>query len=229
MKRNLSTRNLGIVVGLLVLVYAAGGYFLLVSPKKAEAVRLDEEIATATAELVAAQATVAVQDDRQPIAVADIFRLGTAMPSAPDMPGILIELSRVAEETGIRLTSITPQPATPIGAYYEVPVDVALEGSFYGLSDFLFRLRTLVTVRRGELHASGRLFSISSVDFSEGNDGFPALTSNLKLRAFVYGTDVGQAAVPPPAETPPATTTEGTAGTEAPPAEGAEAAGTENG
>jgi Tfp pilus assembly protein PilO len=224
-KRPPSTRTLGIVVGVLVLAYAAGGYFLLVSPKKAESLRLDEEIAAATSELAVAKATVAVPDDRQPIAVADIFRLATAMPSTPDMPGILLELSRLAEETGIRLRSIAPQPATPVGTYYVVPVDVALDGSFYALSDFLFRLRTLVTVRRGELHSSGRLFSIGSVDFSEGEDGFPALAANLKLNAYVYGSNVDQAAVPPPAEVPPATTE----GTEAPPpdsqATGSEATG----
>ena len=223
MKRAASTRTLGIVVGVLVLAYAAGGYFLLVSPKKAESARLAEEIATATSELAVAQATVAVPDDRQPIAVADIFRLATAMPSGPDMPGILLELSRLAEETGIRLRSITPQQAAPVGVYYVVPVDIALDGSFYALSDFLFRLRTLVTVRRGELHASGRLFSIDSIDFSEANDGFPTLSANLKLNAYVYGSNVDQAAVPPPAETPPATTE----GTESPAPAGSEATGTE--
>jgi Tfp pilus assembly protein PilO len=222
-KLKATPRTLGALVGMLVLAYAAAGYFLLVSPKKAESVRLDGEIAAATSELAVARATVVVPDDRQPISVADIFRLSTAMPSAPDMPGILLELSRLSEETGVRLKSITPQAAVPVGAYYVVPVDVALDGSFYALSDFLFRLRTLVTVRRGELHASGRLFSIDTVDFSEAGAGFPTLTSNLKLNAYVYGADVDQAAVPPPAETPPAATTEGAAT----PAPGSEAAGSE--
>ena len=56
-----------------------------------------------------------------------------------------------------------------------MPIDVTFDGSFYALSDFLFRLRTLVTVRRGELHAAGRLFSVESVDFSETDRGFPML------------------------------------------------------
>ena len=49
-----------------------------------------------------------------------------------------------------------------VGAYPSVPIDVTFDGSFYALSDFLFRLRTLVSVRRGELHAAGRLFSVES-------------------------------------------------------------------
>ena len=107
------------------------------------------------------------------------------------MPGILLELPRIADETGIRFKSITPQPALPVAAYQVVPIDVAFDGSFYALSDFLFRLRTLVTVRRGELHAAGRLFSVASVDFAESDRGFPLLAATLKLNAYVYGLDLG--------------------------------------
>lgn len=223
MKRRLSTRTLGAIVGALILVFAAAGYFMVVSPKKSEAVRLDEEIAAATVELRAALAATAAQDDTQPIAVADIFRLSVAMPSTPDMPGILLELQRIADETGIRFKSITPQSALPIAAYQVVPIDVAFDGSFYALSDFLFRLRTLVTVRRGELHAAGRLFSVASVDFSESDRGFPLLAATLKLNAYVYGLNTAPSAVPPAVETPPATTTEG----EVPPPAGSEATGSE--
>ena len=220
MKRKLSTRALGAIVGVVILAFAAGGYFMVVSPKKAEVMRLDEEIAAAQVDLRDALAATAAQDDTQPIAVADIFRLATAMPSTPDMPGILLELSRIADETGIRFKSITPQAALPVGAYQVVPIDVAFDGSFYALSDLLFRLRTLVTVRRGELHAAGRLFAVESVDFSESDRGFPLLAATLKLNAYVYGFNTAPSAVPPPAETPPATTTEA-------PATGSEATGTE--
>jgi Pilus assembly protein, PilO len=223
-KRKLDTRTLGLIVGAFILIYAAGGYFLVVSPKKAEATRLDEEIVVAQAELRDALAATAAQDDTQPIAVADIFRLSTAMPGTPDMPGILLELSRIAEETGIRFKSITPGAAITVGAYQVVPIDVAFDGSFYSLSDFLFRLRTLVTVRRGELHATGRLFSVASVDFSESDLGFPLLAASLKLNAYVFGISAAPSAVPPAAETPPATTTEGA---EVPPPAGSEASGSE--
>jgi hypothetical protein len=222
-KRRISTRSLGVVVGLVILFYGAAGYFFVVSPKKAESARLDEEIATTQVELTEALAATAAQDDTQPIAVADIFRLSTAMPSTPDMPGILLELARIADETGIRFNSITPQSGLPVAAYQVVPIDVTFDGTFYALSDFLFRLRTLVTVRRGELHAAGRLFAVVSVDFSESDKGFPLLAANLKLNAYVYGGNPAQSALPPAAETPPATTE----GAEVPPPPGSEATGSE--
>jgi hypothetical protein len=222
-KVKLNTRTLGVIAGVCILLYAGAGYFLVVSPKKGEAIRLDEAIAAANVKLVAARAAAAAaQNDTQPIAVADIFRLATAMPSSPDMPGILLELSRIAEETGIRFKSISPQSAVPVGAYQSVPIDVTFDGSFYALSDFLFRLRTLVSVRRGELHAAGRLFSVEAVDFSEAEAGFPVLAAVLKLQAYVYGTDASATLAPAPGDTsaPPATE-----GSEAPaPTTGAEAA-----
>lgn len=221
MKRKLDTRTLGVVVGLALLVVAAGGYFLLVAPKKSEASRLDAEIATATADLLAARAASMAPDDAQPIAVADIFRLAKAMPSAPDMPGILLELARISEETGIRFTSISPQPSTTVGTYQVMPISVIFEGSFYALSDLLFRLRTLVSVRRGELHATGRLFAVQSVDFSESENGFPNLSASLTLNAYVYGTNAPASDVPPPAETPPPAEGEGA---EVPPTDGEVAA-----
>jgi hypothetical protein len=207
-KLKLDNRTLSVIVGVCILLYAAAGYFLVVSPKKGEAIRLDEEIAATNVELVGARAAAAAQDDTQPIAVADIFRLATAMPSSPDMPGILLELSRIAEETGIRFKSISPQSALTVGVYQSVPIEVTFDGSFYALSDFLFRLRTLVSVRRGELHAAGRLFSVEAVDFSEAEAGFPTLAAVLKLQAYVYSTDVSATTVPLPADpsaVPPAT------------------------
>jgi hypothetical protein len=218
-KRKLDTRSLGVLVGVVLLVFAAGGYFLVVAPKKSEASRLDAEIATANADLLAARAAAEATDDTQPIAVADIFRLAKAMPSKPDMPGILLELARIADETGIRFTSIAPQTSTTVGAYQVVPIAVVFEGSFYALSDLLFRLRTLVSVRHGELHATGRLFAVESVGFAEAESGFPNLTASLTLNAYVYGTSAPANEVPPPAETPPPAE-----GAEVPPVDGEVAA-----
>ena len=207
MKRRMTPRTLGVLVAALLLAYGAGGYFLVVSPKKAEKVEVEKEIAAANVELLAAREAAKPQDDTQPIAVADIFRLAKAMPSSPDMSGIVIELERIAEETGIAFTSITPQTSVPAAGYQLVPISVTFEGSFYALSDLLFRLRTLVSVRRGELHATGRLFSVQSVDFSEASGGFPELRATLMLNAYVYGTDAPANTVPPPppaeGETPP--------------------------
>ena len=207
MKRKLSPRALfGVVIGG-VLVYALVFWFVLVSPKRAEASELKVEVAAL--EITVANARVAAtpraNEDTKPIAVADIFRLAKAMPSVPDMPGILLELDRIAEDTGIKFQSVTPLASAVVGDFQTVPITLAFEGNFYELSDFLFRLRTLVGVRAGELRAAGRLFAVESISFSESPKGFPELGATLSVVAYVYGNDVpASAGAPPEATAPPA-------------------------
>ena len=215
---------LALVLGGLLL-YGALGYFVLVGPKKGKAAELDKEVTALRVELQAALAAQSAQGDAQPIAVADIFRVAKAMPSVPDMPGILLELSRIADETGIAFKSITPQASTTATGYQLVPISLVFDGTFYELSDFLFRLRTLVAVRKGELQATGRLFAVQSVDFAESPDGFPELTASLTVNAFVYGTDAPANEVPAPAAAP--ASGEAPAEGAAVPPVGAEATGTE--
>jgi hypothetical protein len=200
-KRKLSGRALyGVLIGALLL-YAAVFWFVLVAPKRSEAGALKEEVAATQVTVDAARAAAlaaANTDDAQPIAVADIFRLATAMPPVPDMAGILLELARVAEETGIEFESITPGEALVTGAYQKVPISLAFDGNFYELSDFLFRLRTLVSVRGGELRASGRLFAVETISFEESPNRFPEIAAGLTVAAYVYGTDVPASVGAPP-------------------------------
>ena len=85
------------------------------------------------------------------IEVADVYRLAKAMPDRTDMPDLLLELSQLARDTGIRFDSISPQPNALIGSYTVLPISVTFQGNFYNLADFLYRLRSLVSVHAGRL------------------------------------------------------------------------------
>ena len=207
MKRpRLSSRALtGSVVGV-VLVYALVGWFVLVSPKRSHAVDLESQISAAETQL--GQARAAIRPGTKParIEVADLFRLSKAMPAATDMPGILLELSRVASDTGIDFESIAPQEAKPAGAYPGLSIRLVFDGNYYELSDFLFRLRNLVGVRNGELDATGRLFTVDRLEFAESENKFPNIQAALTVSAFVYGAapvagGAPSAAAPPTAPT----------------------------
>lgn len=203
MKRRLTPRTLGIATGVFLLAFAAFGWFVLVGPKRAAASDLKAEVAAAEAAVVAARAALAQSENAEPIEVADIFRLATAMPADADMPGLLLELSRLAEETGIEFNSITPQESTAATGYQLLPVQVVFDGNFYELSDFLFRLRSLVRVRGGELDATGRLFNVISLNFVESDREFPRIKASLSIAAYVYGTGATPTPAAPPAEPAP--------------------------
>ncbi len=126
------------------------------------------------------------------------------MPAVPDMPGVLLELARIAEETGIEFQSISPQSSTVEGDYQVVPISLVFDGNFYELSDLLFRLRTLVGVRHGKLDATGRLFSVQTLSFAESASNFPEITANLTIHAYVYGTEAPASSLPAAEEPAPA-------------------------
>lgn len=211
MKRpRLSSKALaGAAVGA-VLVYALVGWFVLVSPKRSHAADLDSQISAAEVQL--AQARAAIRPGTRParIEVADLFRLSKAMPAATDMPGILLELSRVASDTGIDFESIAPQDVKPAGTYQVLEIGLVFDGNYYELSDFLFRLRNLVGVRDGELDATGRLFTVDRLDFTESQKKFPNIQAALTVSAFVYGA-APVAGGAPSAGAPPTDTTAGEA------------------
>ena len=194
------------VVGLLA--YGAAGWFLVVSPQRAKAADLKKEIQATEDQIQQYRLLSQQAATTPPIRVADLFRLEKAMPNEVDMAGIVLELSRIAHDTGITFESITPQGATAGTGYQVLPVTLVFDGNYFELSDFLYRLRSLVRVRSGHLSANGRLFVVDSISFSESEKAFPRIQATLTVQAFVFGdTAIGTAPVTPPPAPGGATTT----------------------
>jgi len=199
-----------IVLGVVVL--GAAGYFGLIPPQGAKLKRIQADEATAQAALDDYNHKVLVARTAPKIRVADVYRLAKAMPSSTDMPDLVLELSQLARDTGIRFDSISPQPAIPIGSFTVLPISVTFNGTFYDLADLLYRLRSLVNVHGGRLDATGRLFTVDTLSFGESPLKFPRIQATLVIDAFVYGT-IGAPAGSTPAVTPTTTTGTSTTGT----------------
>jgi type IV pilus assembly protein PilO len=205
------------IVVVALLVVSAAGYFLLISPQRSKSAELAEEAQAIQTQIQTLRITNAQVRNAEPIRVADLFRVSKAMPDTDDMPGMLLELNRIARETGIRFESITPQEGADAGGYLRRPIDLVFDGNFYELSDFLFRLRSLVRVRGGQLEATGRLFTVNSLSFVESEREFPRIKATLNVSAYVYGTGVPAPtapaqpapAQPTPAPAPPGATAAG--------------------
>ena len=195
MKRLPKPAAIAIVI-VALLVVAALGYVLLISPQRSKSAELAEESQALQTQIQTLRIANAQVRKAEPIRVADLFRVSKAMPDTDDMPGVLLELNRIARETGIRFESITPQEGADAGGYLRRPIDLVFDGNFYELSDFLFRLRSLVRVRGGQLEATGRLFTVNSLNFVESEREFPRIKATLNVSAYVYGTG---AAAPAPA------------------------------
>jgi type IV pilus assembly PilO-like protein len=170
----------GVVLGLVA------GWFLVIAPKRHDAAILKQQIADTRDQISAAQG-IRTPTAPPPILVADLFKLSRAMPNTSDIPGVILQLSDVAAETGVKFESITPHDPVPYGAYQQVSVDLSFEGRFYDLSDFLYRLRNLVGVHEGVLDATGRLFTVDKISFTQGEAEFPQVKAALTVSAYIYG------------------------------------------
>jgi Tfp pilus assembly protein PilO len=206
-KRKPSQKALAGVLGALLVLAAVASYFLLISPQRSKATELKKEADATRAEVVRLRQLAAQVQNTEPIRVADLFRMTKAMPSEVDMPGMILQLNRIARETGIRFDSITPQAPAEANGAQTIPINLMFQGNYFELADFLFRVRSLVSVRGGTLAATGRLFVVDSVSFSEGEKKFPEIAATLTVAAYVYGSSASAAAATAPTgapATPPA-------------------------
>jgi Pilus assembly protein, PilO len=214
-------------------VLLAAGWFLLITPKRSEATSLAKQADDTQAQIDTNRQLVQQQQHpAEQLRVADLFKLTKAMPNEEDMAGVILQLSRAAEASGVRFTAITPSDITPATGFTKRKISITFIGNFYGLSDFLFRLRNLVAVRGGELEATGRLFTVESVRFDEAPELFPQIEATLDVDVYMYGTPTpsGVGAVPAPPASGDTGSTDTCATTtscdsSAPPPAGATAAG----
>jgi Tfp pilus assembly protein PilO len=206
MKKKLAALDIRIQFGaiaFLLLVFAYGAHTLVVAPQGAKAANLQKQADAVQIQIYKRRAEIKKGLHPPTIETADLFRLARAMPDRTDMPGIILTLSDLARSAGIKFDLIEPVGGGTLSGSYETDrIHLLFNGDFYGLSDFLYRLRSLVTVHDGKLEASGRLFNADTVTFNVLADAFPRISAELFVNAYVYG-----AAPPPP---PAPTTTDGT-------------------
>ena len=204
-----------VLVAVALVAAAAGAYLFLIGPKRAESAELTRQVEATQAQIDSMRARAATATPSAPalpaVDAAELFRLVKAMPDRADMANVLLELNRLATETGIVFDSITPGTPTSSGTYQTLPIELSFAGNFYELSDFLFRVRSLVAVHDGDLSARGRLYNVESISFAEGTGSFPQLTATLTVDAYVFGPGEAPAATTPSAEAPqPSADTAGT-------------------
>jgi hypothetical protein len=197
-KVSLSRRNL-LLYGLPVfgLLLGLTGHFALVAPQKAKAQQLQSQLASVQAQVDAAShkpANRVKHPKPKSVDASDLFQLTKAMPDSNDMPGILLDLSKLAAASNVSIASVTPSAIVPLSGYGALPLSVVLTGKFDQVAGFLRRLRGQVAVRKnGRPDAAGRLFVTNEVQMTS-TDG-SSVSATLNLDAFVYGAGTPAPAV----------------------------------
>lgn len=176
-------------VGLLLVVLV--GWFMVVAPQRSKVAELAVQIEDAESELEVTQALIAGPVLRQ--STADLATLRTAIPDELKMSQILRQLSKASGDSRVRIIGITPQPVVAVGVSNVVAMNVAIEGRYFGIRDFLRRLRTRADVGKGDkVRAAGRLFAIDSIQFAGAGaeTGGGLIQATLVVTAFSFSGTV---------------------------------------
>ena len=113
----------------LSLVLVAAGWFLLISPKRAEAAELRGETVTAQGRNLQLEARIAelkAQFAELPQRKAELAAVRTAMPQEAELATLTRDLQRLAAESGVTLMTIAPGELTslvPAGAVVAAPAE----------------------------------------------------------------------------------------------------------
>lgn len=183
-------------VGLLIIIVAA--WFLLLSPLREEIATLETSIETeqanlATAQAKLAQAEVTKAEGKQN--QARLLELAKMVPFSAEVPSLLLQIQDLADQSGIEFTSVTPGDELDAGDFRILPLSLEFTGTFFDLSDFVFRAEQLVA-------GPGRLLAVKQVDLAllgeaagtGGEGGSPLLKVSMMVYAFESSTAAAAAA-----------------------------------
>ena len=179
MKDKLSPKVVATLAAAAVTVVALIGWFGFVAPQRSQASSLDREIQETQTQLVVAKA--AVRPGGPAKAGASKRALKRAMPQRVAMPSILRQILGAAQQSGVRLDSVTPQAVTPLQGYDAVPMDIVVAGRYFPIQHFLHRLRVQARVAPNGVYSSGRLFSVETLNLA-ADENLPRLTATIMSR-----------------------------------------------
>jgi Tfp pilus assembly protein PilO len=172
-----------ILSALAIVVVAAVGWFMLVSPQRTKADQLDAQRAVVDTELAVDRQLVSKPSETK--TKATLAAAKRALPDQPQVSEILRQLASFATKSRTELDAISPSPEVPGTGAQTIPISLQFKGRYFGLQQLLRLMRTNASSKGGKITAVGRLYTVDSIAFgTAGEDG--VLEATIKLNAFVY-------------------------------------------
>ena len=187
-------KEIYIITAVVAVVLIVAWYFLLFNPTRQELSDLDQQVESAQSALnVAEQEVVRLESYKKtaPQSRAEIVRLGKMLPVSEDVPGLIIELTKTAEASGVAVTSITKGTTTPGSPFGIQAISLQVSGRYFDVEDFLYRLEEYVAFRNASFRVTGRLLQVTQLTLQAGtttdSSGSPPLAVTIGLNAYLWG------------------------------------------
>lgn len=198
----LSPKQMVLAAGVGFLVVLLVFIFLMLVPQvvKLGALRADEE--TAREDYSKAQTNLKQLEEIKQTSrkgETELMRAEQKVPTEAELPTLIVQVETTASKSGLTLLEMTPGTPVQMSNYQEIPVTINVQGYFYPLLDFVYRLEKLP-----------RLFNVVMIDIKENAElKLPALDVTIKGNVYVLtpgqepasgGPKAGAAAAAPAAE-----------------------------
>ncbi|MEQ8833122.1 MAG: type 4a pilus biogenesis protein PilO [Miltoncostaeaceae bacterium] len=231
----LSTRDTVLLILVLAAASAAGLWWFLVAPARADVAERDRDLTAITREVNQITDMVARLRDEEPDAsrrTAERLRLAKALPVDDQVPAAIVQLEHLAGRSGVRFVAISAQGGASYGTLSGSEFEVRVRGRFHDVDDFLHRVHNQVRLDQNDRPViGGRLLALRTVALTpvgaggegvEGGDAATEVRTTLDDRTEVVATlvvvaysagrdgapDAGPSSLPgggPPETTPPGT------------------------
>jgi Tfp pilus assembly protein PilO len=179
-------------------------YFLLLSPMRGEISDLNLQVDQENAKIAAAQQQLSMAETTRSEGrrnEARLMELAKMIPAASEIPSLILQIQDLADKAGISWIQVSPAEPRPIEglAYAIIPLSCNFSGSFYDVSDFVYRTEQMAA-------GPGRLLTVKDMalapDTIKGGGRVPysvLLSVRMTVYAFVM---VGTGAQSAPSSSP---------------------------
>ncbi len=196
-------REIYIITAVVAIVLIVAWYFLLFSPAQRKISDLGTQVQSAQSALDMANLEVVKLESYKktaPQSRAEVVRLGKMLPESEGIPGLIIELTKTAEASGVSITSIARGTTTAGSPFGIQTATIQVSGRYFDVEDFLYRLEEYVAFRNATFRVTGRLLQVTnltmqaSTSTETATSGSPPLAVTIGLNAYLWGGTSGQAA-----------------------------------
>lgn len=150
--------------------------FFVVYPNISKLIQINDEKSKLATEISSAEAALVRLKDLKRDASrleANLAELKVRLPDEPEMPTMIIDLNKIAKDAGIEFIQITQAEWVEKTGYTEIPLKITMNGRYYDVIDFLYRLR---------FHS--REIMVMSITIGEGPSGLPQISAIIEAKTF---------------------------------------------
>jgi len=178
-----------IIAAVIALVVVVAWYFVLLSPVRQKISTLDSQTQSEQLQKQTAEQTLHRLEQYKktaPQSRADLVRLSKMLPQNMGIPSLIVELTATTKASGMDLVSITPSDPTAGTPFSVQPLNLVVNGRYFDLEDFLYRLEDYAEYRIESFLVTGRLLQVAGLQVAEGPGGLPQLSVTITIDAYLW-------------------------------------------